>query len=986
MHRFSNQQGIAHLLLLIIIVLVIIVVLVLNPFLIRDKILDLFGFIDRPKASNTVFITRSGPDLYETSTKFKFSGANMSWLGLQGDMNYPSKFRIEDSIVTAKEMGTNVIRSFGAQSVGCPKCIEPSLGNFNSDAFQSFDYAIKVAGDNNIRFILPLVDNWHFGKGGKHTFTDWRGLPSEDAFYTDPTVIQDFKDYIAFVLNHVNPYTNLAYKDDPTIMAWETGNELDKSDKTIDSAWTENIANYIKSIAPNQLVVDGHSTSVGLNRHLNTTNLAIPSVDIYTGHFYPPNNSFMQTDATLAKQNNKVYFVGEYDWSDQNSIQPAATITQDSSSAGEGTKSAKVDVTQATVSTDGNIQLRQQNRSVTEGVNYTVSFWAKASVARTLRVVVAKTASPYTSYFSQTVNLTTSWQQFSFNHTQSTDDQVSLVFNVGKTVSQVWVDGASLADSSGNIIQNPSFEDIGGSPWYTPWIFEIKTNTNSTLAQFLPALEDAANNVAGSLYWTLFSHDDIHGFWYMAEQVYAMHYTGDSPDMENRAQQIRSHAYRLRGLTVPAHSAPGVFQLNQVTTSGSNKLIDWRGSVGAKTYSIERQVNGSGSWQTLVSGLTDYQAPWTDNSAVAGTIYSYRVKASNYDSSLSTYSDIQPAAGNQIQNSSFEHSGVNWNMPWLFQVQSGAAGILNQDLTDKQDGIASAKVDITQASSSKYLVQFYQPNLSLVSGKDYTLTFWAKASAPRSGEVVLQQTGSPYTSYFRQSFDLTTSWQQFSFNHLATTTDSDTALRFNLAEATGQVWLDNIVLSVPPAADSTAPTTSITSPTNNSQVSGTVSIQANASDNVGVTRVEFFINGSILSTDTSAPYTASWNTTSISNNSTRSLTTKAYDGANNIGTSSTINVTVKDITAPSVSITSPANNALVPRNSNITISASASDASSITKVEFYVNGTLKCTDTTSPYSCSWKVPTQKNKTYTLLAKAYDTVGNSASSSVIVTSK
>src|SRR3990172_6849079 len=92
-----------------------------------------------------------------------------------------------------------------------------------------------------------------------------------------------------------------------------------------------------------------------------------------------------------------------------------------------------------------------------------------------------------------------------------------------------------------------------------------------------------------------------------------------------------------------------------------------------------------------------------------------------------------------------------------------------------------------------------------------------------------------------------------------------------------------------------------------------------------------------------------------------------------------------DTTPPSVSVTNPANGSTVPKNSIVTIQASASDVSGINKVEFYVNGILKCTDTTSAYSCNWKVPKRPNITYTLLAKTFDVAGNTSTSTVTVTS-
>jgi hypothetical protein len=93
--------------------------------------------------------------------------------------------------------------------------------------------------------------------------------------------------------------------------------------------------------------------------------------------------------------------------------------------------------------------------------------------------------------------------------------------------------------------------------------------------------------------------------------------------------------------------------------------------------------------------------------------------------------------------------------------------------------------------------------------------------------------------------------------------------------------------------DTTPPTTSITSPANGATVSGTVTVSANASDNVGVSRVELYVDGTLAGTDTSSPYQIAWNTTTTSNGG-HSLQTRAYDAAGNVGSSATVSVTVNN--------------------------------------------------------------------------------------------
>jgi hypothetical protein len=93
--------------------------------------------------------------------------------------------------------------------------------------------------------------------------------------------------------------------------------------------------------------------------------------------------------------------------------------------------------------------------------------------------------------------------------------------------------------------------------------------------------------------------------------------------------------------------------------------------------------------------------------------------------------------------------------------------------------------------------------------------------------------------------------------------------------------------------DIQAPATSITAPANGASVSGVVNVTANATDNIGVTKVEFWLDGVLKSTDTASPYAWSWDTATATNGS-HSLVTKAWDAALNIGTSTTVSVTVSN--------------------------------------------------------------------------------------------
>jgi Bacterial Ig domain len=90
-----------------------------------------------------------------------------------------------------------------------------------------------------------------------------------------------------------------------------------------------------------------------------------------------------------------------------------------------------------------------------------------------------------------------------------------------------------------------------------------------------------------------------------------------------------------------------------------------------------------------------------------------------------------------------------------------------------------------------------------------------------------------------------------------------------------------------------------------------------------------------------------------------------------------------DTTPPSVQFTAPTDGATLPRNTTITMQATASDNIGVTKVEFYTNSTLRCTDVVAPYTCNWKTPDKTGISRTFVAKAYDAAGNTNSQTITV---
>ena len=268
------------------------------------------------------FITRSGDKLMEGEKQYRFISFNIPNLHLvednmafeaQNEWRFPDEFEITDALTTIKAMGGRAARTYVISI--CKKtgpnaipCHVKKPGVFNEDAFRALDKVLEVANRVGVRVIIPFVDNWKWW-GGAEQYAEYRGKTAAE-FWTDPQVIDDFKQTVNFILNRRNTYTGTLYKDDKAVLAWETGNEIYSP-----YAWTKQIAAYIKSLDSNHLVWDGFYIG---NKPIQLEALDDPNIDIVSSHHYP--DSTRGADQMIADirkfheqiSGKKVYIVGEF--------------------------------------------------------------------------------------------------------------------------------------------------------------------------------------------------------------------------------------------------------------------------------------------------------------------------------------------------------------------------------------------------------------------------------------------------------------------------------------------------------------------------------------------------------------------------------------------------------------------------------------------------------------------------------------------------
>jgi mannan endo-1,4-beta-mannosidase len=296
--------------------------------------------LKRSAAASPNFISRRGDKLFDGDREFRFISFNIPNLMVIEDAyeftkpnpwRWPDEFEIEDALESVRQMGGQVIRTYvlsvhreGSDMGEFVHVRKP--GEFNEEGFKALDKVIEVARRKGIRVIIPFVDQAKWW-GGIGEYAAFRGKPA-DAFWTDPQIIDDFKTTVRYLLTRKNVYTGIAYRDDPTIFGWETGNEIVATPE-----WTRHISAYLKELDSKHLVIDGNSL-----KGVPKTSLDDPNVDVITTHHYPwgDDHDFVRPirAAHALTKGKKPYFVGEFGFVEMPHIASAINAVVDDGISG----------------------------------------------------------------------------------------------------------------------------------------------------------------------------------------------------------------------------------------------------------------------------------------------------------------------------------------------------------------------------------------------------------------------------------------------------------------------------------------------------------------------------------------------------------------------------------------------------------------------------------------------------------------------------
>jgi len=156
---------------------------------------------------------------------------------------------------------------------------------------------------------------------------------------------------------------------------------------------------------------------------------------------------------------------------------------------------------------------------------------------------------------------------------------------------------------------------------------------------------------------------------------------------------------------------------------------------------------------------------------------------------------IPPMGPNQAQGGDFETQAdvEQWNL-WADTDESYEASY-SQDATTAATGSASGRIDISQTQGTDWQISLDQGPMEIVSGSDYTLSFWAKADRERPLAAWVQQDHDPWQQYLGfADVQLSQQWQYFELVASAQGSDNAAILVFGLGQDLGQVWLDDVQL------------------------------------------------------------------------------------------------------------------------------------------------------------------------------------------------
>ena len=269
------------------------------------------------------FVQRDGASFVLDGKEYRYVGTNF-WYGaiLGSEGQGGNRQRLCRELDKLHELGLDNLRilvgSDGERGVTTK--VEPTLqiapGVYNDTILAGLDYLLQQMGERGMKAVLYLNNSWEWS-GGYGFYLEQAGAgkqprPNEDGYPAFMKAMSQyalnekahelFYQYVRDIIGRTNRYTNVAYVDDPAIMAWQIGNEpraFSEEAKEPFAQWLSKASALIRSLDKNHLISIG---SEGIWGCENDTALyervsADPNIDYMNAHIWPYNWNWAKQDS-----------------------------------------------------------------------------------------------------------------------------------------------------------------------------------------------------------------------------------------------------------------------------------------------------------------------------------------------------------------------------------------------------------------------------------------------------------------------------------------------------------------------------------------------------------------------------------------------------------------------------------------------------------------------------------------------------------------
>jgi peptidoglycan/xylan/chitin deacetylase (PgdA/CDA1 family) len=342
--------------------------------------------------------------------------------------------------------------------------------------------------------------------------------------------------------------------------------------------------------------------------------------------------------------------------------------------------------------------------------------------------------------------------------------------------------------------------------------------------------------------------------------------------------------------------------------------------------------------------------------------------------SLFAYAD----AANLIPNPSVETTDATGTGP--LNWQTGKSGTNTTTFTYNTNGgyTGSKSLNVNMTSRTSGTAHWnYTPPVSVKPNTKYTYSENYKSNVSTRIDIEYTRTNNSTSTVTAANPGASaTNWASVTISFTTPANAKQVTIR-HILNKKGNLQTDNF--SLEEVAPLNTPTVSITAPASGSIVSGIQTINAAASDAVGIAGVQFKIDGANLgSEDTTTPYSTNWTTTGLQNCSSHSISATARN-TGNITATAIETVTVQN--GATVSITAPAAGASVA--GTVPFNASATGACAQLGVQFKVDGVnIGAADISAPFSVNLDTTTLTNGPHTLTAIGSYSGGTATATQII----